>query len=218
VSNEQVAELSDKNPRFIGFSSVDPRSKDAPRMLERAVVGLGLKGLKLNPALQGFFINDREHAFPVYQTCSELKIPLLIHCGMSWAPTAQARYAHPLMLEEVAQEFPNLRIIIAHFGWPWVSDAVMLAIKYPNIYLDTAILYSGTPADAYRKVLGEEVGLDVIERSLRDKILFGSNYPRVDIRRSVRGIQSLKINETLKKKIMSENALQILSKTEGENL
>ncbi len=135
---------------------------------------------------------------------------MLVHCGLSWAPAGQARYAQPLLLEEAAQAFPNLNMIIAHFGWPWVSEAVMLALKYPNVYLDTAVLYSGTPADAYRRVMSEQVGLEVIERSLSNKVLFGSNYPRVDMRRSVRGIQALGMSGALLDKITSENAQRVL--------
>jgi predicted TIM-barrel fold metal-dependent hydrolase len=211
VTNEQVAELCGKTPRFIGFASVDPGRVDAPRVLERAILKLGLRGLKLDPALQGFDLNDKDHAYPLYQICSELNIPLIVHCGLSWTPSGIAQYAQPLLLEEIAQKYPELRVIIAHFGWPWVSEAAMLAIKYPNIFIDTAILYSGTPSDAYKRVMNFQIGLDVIERSLFDKVIFGSNYPRVDIRRSVRAVQNLGLSEGLFKRVMSENAKQVLA-------
>jgi predicted TIM-barrel fold metal-dependent hydrolase len=210
VSNEQVAELAGKCGRFVGFASVDPAGKDAPRQLEKAVRDLGLKGLKLDPALQRFHLDDRRLAWPLYQVCAELGVPVLIHCGMSWSLVGQAKYARPLVLEEVAQEFPRLRIVIAHFGWPWVEEALLVALKYRNVYLDTSIVYSGTPADALQHVLAERIGLDVLERSLPRQVLFGSNYPRADIRRTARGIAALPLSPSLRERLTRKNAEELL--------
>ena len=210
VSNEQVAELAAKNGRFVGFASVDPAGKDAPRQLEKAVRGLGLKGLKLDPALQRFHLDDRKLAWPLYQVCAELGVPVLIHCGMSWSLAGQAKYARPLALEEVAQEFPTLRIVIAHFGWPWVEEALLVALKYRTVYLDTSIVFSGTPADALRHVLAERIGLDVLERSLPGQLLFGSSYPRADIRRSARAVAALPLSPSLRERLTRTNAEELL--------
>ncbi len=209
VTNEQVAELCGSN-RFIGFASVDPAVKDAPRQLERAIRGLGLRGLKLDPALQRFQPDDRRLAWPLYQACAELGVPMVIHCGLSWSRVGQSKYARPLALEEVAQEFPTLRMVITHFGWPWVEEALLLALKYRNVHLDTAIVYSGTPRDALRRVLGQQIGVEVLERSLPGQILFGSGYPRADIRRSVRGLEALGLSPGLWEAIARGNAAELL--------
>jgi len=216
VSNEQVADLAEKNPRLIGFASVDPAVRDALKQLERAIRGLGLLGLKLDPALQRFALDSRELAFPLYQACSELGVPVLVHCGLSWSMVGQAKYAHPLALEEVAQELPRLRLVIAHCGWPWVEEALLVALKYPNVYLDTSIIYSGTPAEALRRVLAERIGLEVLERSLPRQLLFGSNYPRQDIRRAVRGLRALPLSPGLAENVFQANAAALLS-PEGAN-
>jgi predicted TIM-barrel fold metal-dependent hydrolase len=210
VSNEQVADLVEKEPRFIGFASVDPNLPDAPAQLERAIRQLGLRGLKLDPSFQRFNSNDQQLAYPVYQTCAELNIPVLLHAGLSWVPSGLAKFSQPLNLEEAIQAFPTVNFILAHFAWPWVDEAVMLAVKYPNVYLDTAILYSGTPKNTIQKILAEQVGIDVLERSLKNQIVFGSNYPRVDIRRSVRGIHSLEISQSLVNSIFDDNARYLL--------
>lgn len=210
VSNEQVADLVEKEPRFIGFASVDPNLPEAPAQLERAVRQLGLRGLKLDPSFQCFYPNDQHTAYPVYQTCADLGIPVLLHAGLSWVPSGLAKYSQPLNLEEAIQAFPAVNFILAHFAWPWVDEAVMLAVKYPNVFLDTAILYSGTPKNTFQKILAEQVGLDVIERSLRNHLVFGSNYPRVDIRRSVRGIHALDLNSSVKNAIFTDNARRLL--------
>jgi len=210
VSNQQVARLCEKSDRFIGFASIDPRQPDALSQLEHDIRNYGLVGLKLNPALQGFYPNDKEIAYPVYHLCAELSIPIMVHCGLSWAPAGKSRFANPLFLEDVAQDFPQLRIIIGHFGWPWVNEALILGLKYPNVYLDTAILYCGTPAQSFQKVLVEQVGLLVIERGLHNKVLFGSDYPRVDMRRSVRAIKNLGLSEDIGAKIFGLNACNLL--------
>ena len=213
VSNEQVADLAQNNPRLIGFASVDPCQQGALKELERAVKTLGLRGLKLDPSLQRFDPGSREAAYPLYETCAALGIPVLLHCGMSWAPSGLARWSQPLLLEEAVQDHPATTFILAHFGWPWVLEASMLALKYPNVFLDTAILYSGTPRDALHHVMAEQVGLDVIERSLFNKVLFGSNYPRVDMRRSVRGLRGLGLSKATEQAIFHDNAARLLRLT-----
>lgn len=210
VSNEQVAELVNKNPRLFGFASVDPNLKDSAQKLHHAVSEYGLIGLKLDPSLQKFYPNDPETAYPVYAACSDLKIPVLIHMGLSWAPDGLVKYSNPLLMEEVVQAFSDVNFILAHFAWPWINEATMLAVKYSNVYLDTAILYSGTPRDALKRVLTELVGLEVVERSLSDKILFGTNYPRVDMRRFTRGIKDLGLSPRTLEKITKTNSKKLL--------
>jgi len=210
VSNEQIADLTNATSRLIGFASVDPRQAEAPAQLHHAIRQLGLGGLNLDPAVQRFYPNDPDSAYPVYQACAELDIPVLVQCGMSWAPGSLAKYAQPLLLEEAVQAFPSVNFIVGHFGWPWVLEAAMLAVRYPNVYLDTAILYSGTPKDVYRHVMAEQLGLDVMERSLYHKVLFGSNYPRIDIRRSVRGLRALGLSPAAEKAVLGENASRLL--------
>jgi predicted TIM-barrel fold metal-dependent hydrolase len=208
--NETVAELAGSHEQFVGFASVDPGLPDAPKQLERAIRSLGLKGLKLDPALQRFFPNDRERAFPLYAACGELDIPVLMHGGLSWAPPGQARFANPTLLEEALQAFPRVRFVLAHFGWPWVGEALMLALKYRNLGLDTSIVFARTPAEALRQVLAGQVGLPVLEGSLPDQLLFGSNYPRQDIRRAVRGVRSLGLSPTLEERLFRGNAARLL--------
>jgi predicted TIM-barrel fold metal-dependent hydrolase len=218
VSNEQIVNLMEKSSRFIGFASVDPRDPGALKTLEKAVKEYGLRGLKLDPSLQGFDINDVEHAYPVYQLCSELGIPILMHCGMSWSPIGRAELAQPLMLERVIHKFPNLKIIIAHFGWPWVTETLMLALKFRNVYVDTSILFSGTPPESIRHVIEKVIGMETFDRSLHSQVLFGSNYPRVDPKRVVQGVKDLGFRPSLERKIFHDNAAQLLNLGEAASV
>ena len=211
-SNEQIAKLVSWSSRFIGFSSVDPLNKNASKELEYAVNSLGLKGLKLDPSIQKFEPNSKEHAYPLYYKCQELKIPVMIHCGLSWAPKGKTKYAHPLQLEDVFDDFTDVIFIIPHFGWPWVRETIMLALKHPNVYIDTSIIYSGTPETVFKQVFTYDVGYNVLEASLSSQILFGSNYPRQDIRRTVKGIKSLNMSKEFYINIFNNNSKKILSK------
>src|SRR5271157_4290035 len=114
-SNEQVAELCGMSERFIGFASVDPMLPNAPKALESAITGLGLKGLKLDAALQDFDLNDPA-VFDVYEAAASLRIPVLIHTGMSWAPGTPLEQGQPLLLEKAIRRFSNLRFVLAHWG------------------------------------------------------------------------------------------------------
>lgn len=214
-SNEQVAELCARSKRFIGFASVDPLKKGAARELENAVKKLGLKGLKLDPALQDFRPDARK-VYPVYEAAEALRIPLLIHTGMSWAPETPLERGLPLHIEQPIRDFPKLNFVLAHFGWPWVWEATALALKYPNVYLDTSCLYYDSPKEFYQFVFSKQIPTTVIERSLRNKIVFGSNYPRVEIKNMVHALKSLQLTEGCLNKILKENAEKLLGIVNSE--
>jgi len=210
VSNEQVAWLMEQTDRVIGFASVDPSDPGAPEKLRRDVAEYGLRGLKLDPSLQRFAIDDRERAFPVYAAAQELGLPVLIHCGMSWSPAGRSSLAQPLLLEPVLEAFPDLRIVIPHLGWPWVDEAVMLAIKHRNVHLDTSVLFSGTPSESLAHVVERSLGRELIDRSLPRQVLFGSNYPRVDPKRAAWAVKDLGLRPKLERRIFEDNARALL--------
>ncbi len=209
-SNEQVAELCRMSARFIGFASVDPLKKGAARELESAISGLGLRGLKLDPALQAFRPDDAK-VFPVYEAAEAMGLPLVIHTGMSWAPGSALEDGHPIVLEKVLRRFPKLNFVLAHWGWPWVWEATALALKYDNCYLDTSCLYYDGPKEFFQFVFSKQIPTTVIERSLRNKVLFGSNYPRVEIKNMVHALKSLGLTEGCLEKIFKTNAERLLA-------
>ncbi|MGA2984335.1 MAG: amidohydrolase family protein, partial [Terriglobia bacterium] len=193
-SNEQVAELCGFSPRFIGFASVDPYEPGAAKELEGAIQGMGLKGLKLDAALQDFDLND-PRVFDVYEAAAALGIPALIHTGMSWAPGTPLAQGQPLLLEPAIRRFPRLNFVLAHWGWPWVWDANALALKYPNVYLDTSCFYYDGPTEFFQFHFRQQMPITLLERSLRNQIVFGSNYPRVEIKNMVKAVKSLVLTE-----------------------
>lgn len=208
-SNEQIATAVSNQPRLIGFASVDPNRAEAPAELEHAVTTLGLRGLKLDPAVQNFDPADRHTAYPVYEKAAELGIPAVIHAGLSWSPVGRSSQAHPLALESVAHDIPEFRFVIGHFGFPWIQDALMLALRYPQVHLDTAIIYSGSPTDALTHAFNS-IGMNTVRRSLRDQIVFGSNTPRIRPKRMAQAIHSLDLDQDLFLNITKRNAERLL--------
>jgi uncharacterized protein len=209
-SNEQVRGLCDLSDRFIGFASVDPRRPGAAKELERAVREVGLRGLKLDPALQDFDVAE-SGAMEVFAAAEALGIPVLMHSGMSWAPETPLQRGKPLDLEPAIRRFPKLNFVLAHFGWPWVWETAALLMKYPNVYADTSALYYDSPKEFLQFVFREQVPTTIIERSLRNQIVFGSNYPRVEIKNMVHALESLPLSEGCRKLIFRENAERLLS-------
>lgn len=210
IPNENIARLVKTSDRLIGFGSVDPSDSNASSELRDVVRQFDLKGLNLDPALQRFSVRD-EKVFPVYAAAEDLGIPVTFQMGLNWAPLARTGDARPIDIEVVADTFPTLPILIAHCGWPWVYEALALAIKYPNVHLDTAVLYGGRPESTVRTVFAEQIGLDVVESSLREKVIFASDYPRVDPKRVVRAVKMLGLRPVTEKKILGGNAASLLN-------
>ena len=210
VSNEEIRTLVDLHPdRLIGFASVDPRRADAVKVLEKAFLELELKGVKLNPSHQGFMPNDPMMK-PVYDLCAKHKKPILFHAGMTWLKNAHSKYSRPDVFEDVAIEYPDLKICLAHFGWPWIMETAMLLLKYPNVYADTALLYFDSPKQFFHTTFNVQLGEHWIDRMLYGKVMFGSNYPRIEQKRMVEAIDVLNLRPQNKERVLGKNAMEFL--------
>lgn len=209
-SNETIAALCEKYDRFIGFASVDPNSKSTAKDLEKAFKELGLKGLYLDPGLQRFNLDDGDKIDSLFEVCTKYKRPVLIQCGINWSPHSLLRLGNPLYLEESIQKFPHLNVVISNFGWPWFRETLTLAMKYRNTYLDTSLMFSGTPKQLFTHFFSAAIDKSTFERNLFFQTIYGSNFPRVDMRRTMRGIQSVGFSEEFKLRLFQENALSIL--------
>lgn len=170
VSNEYVANYVHQHPgRLFGFASVDPNREDAPRMLEEAVREFRLSGLKLGPIYQNFYPDDRVY-FDLYAKADELGIPILWHQGTSFVPEGFLDASRPAALDPIARAFPNLKMVIAHMGHPWVDECIAVVRKNPNMYMDLSALGS-RPWQFYNALVS------AMEYGVLHKILFGSDFP-----------------------------------------
>ncbi|MEI6125922.1 MAG: amidohydrolase family protein [Pseudomonadota bacterium] len=213
LSDKDVADFIKVHPdRLIGFTAVHPdrdEQKNVER-IERAVNDFGLRGVKLNPA-SGFYPND-QRLYPAYAKAAELSIPVVIHSGIK-PPSEGSRlkYCHPIHIDDIAVDFPELKIIVAHGAYPWVDDLIMTGLYAQNIYVDISTL------NQIEEVLGYEVVLPTLRRltcSLgASRIVFGSDgiFNLEPLIRAVKNADFLTEND--KKKILCSNAEAILGIT-----
>jgi uncharacterized protein len=174
IPNELVANLAERHPdRFIPFFGADVlKGMDAVRELEQWVRGRGFRGLSLRPFMIGLPADDRRY-YPLYAKCVELGIPLSIHSSANWTEVSVSDLGHPRHIDTVAADFPELEIVMSHAGYPWVLEAVLLAWKYPNVYLELAAhrpRYMSMPGTGWEPLL--RFG----QTTIRDKVLFGTGW------------------------------------------
>jgi predicted TIM-barrel fold metal-dependent hydrolase len=201
VSNERVAEFCAGRRGLIPFANLNPYlCARLDEELERCVQDLGMKGIKLYPTYQQFYPNDRI-LYPLYAKAQELKIPVMVHTGSSLFRGSRLKYGDPVLMDDVAVDFPELTLIQVHSGRGfWYSSAFFLAQLHPHVYMEIA----GLPPRNLLKYFPE------LEKNA-DKILFGSDWPGVPgIGKNIEGIRELSIREETKKKILGENAAKIL--------
>lgn len=198
---------------FLGFAGLNPAKGDeAIDELEKAH-SEGFKGVKLYPPLQGFKPNDKR-LYSFYERAQQLDMPLLFHTGVSWIRRVELARCHPLEVENVIVDFPNLKVVLAHMGFPWVWEAAMMAVKYENVYLDLSGVFMGTPKEHISYVFTKILTPGFVSRFLADKILFGSDWPRMEPFKMVEAVKSLPIEKSVLDKIMGLNALKILGMEE----
>ncbi|MBM3216544.1 amidohydrolase [Candidatus Poribacteria bacterium] len=170
VPNEFVADYVSRDLRRLsGFACVDPTDPDCVGELEDAVRLPGMRGLKLAPIYQAFDPLGPE-ADAVFSAANRLGLPIILHQGTTFVTRGPLKWAHPVLLEEIALRYPNLKMVIAHLGHPWEADTIVLIRKQPNVYADISALYY-RPWQFYNAmVLAQEYGVT-------HKLLFGSDYP-----------------------------------------
>lgn len=204
AANEDVAEFCSHSPRLIPFASIDPNTSQNPAdELEKWVCHQDFKGLKLYPTYQHFYPNETK-LYPLYGKAQELGIPVLLHIGSSIFTGARLKYGDPIYIDDVAVDFPELKLLMAHSGRPfWYEKALALARIHTNVYMEV----SGLPPKNLLTYFPE------LER-IAHKVVYGSDWPGVPtIKENITALQSLKINEDAKRKILGENAARLLNLT-----
>ncbi|MHB8611783.1 MAG: amidohydrolase family protein [Candidatus Dormibacteraceae bacterium] len=208
VPNELVAGACSDHPQaFVGFGSVDPlKGERALAELDR-IAELGLKGVKLHPSLQAFAPDDERH-WPLYERCEELGLIVLFHTGTSGIGAGQPGgqgirldYARPIRLDAAAASFPDLKIIAAHFGYPWHMELLAMALHKTNIYIDI----SGWAP----RYIPAEVMRDMKSR-LQDQFLFGSDYPFIQPKRCLDELGGLDLPDEVLQKVLLGNGKRLL--------
>jgi predicted TIM-barrel fold metal-dependent hydrolase len=209
ISNEEIAELAHKHSDVaIPFASMDPRrGEEGVRAARRLIKDYGVRGFKFHPTVQEFFPNDRL-AYPLYEVIAEAKLPALFHTGQTGVGAGtrgggglRLKYSNPLTLDDVAADFPDMPIILAHPAFPWQEEALSVATHKPQVYIDL----SGWSPKYFPPIL-----VQYANTLLKDKILFGSDYPVLSPEKWVEEFDKLPIKPEVRPKIMKENAARLL--------
>src|SRR6516164_10582578 len=209
ATSEEIAERARENSDvIIPFGSVDPaRGAEAVRMAKRHIDDYGVRGFKFHPSAQAFFPNDRS-AYPVYEVIQAAGLPALFHTGQTGAGAGapggmglRLKYSNPLYLDDVAADFPELTIIMAHPSFPWQDEALAVATHKPTCYIDL----SGWSPKYFPPNL-----VQYANTLLKERVLFGTDYPVLDPDRWLRDFDALPIKPEVKPLIMKENAIRML--------
>jgi len=213
IGNDYIAEIVRRYPdQFIGFGSVDPwRGKQAVLETERCARELGLRGMKFHPSTQQFYPNDRRF-YPLWQACSDLNLIVLFHSGTTGVGAGlpggdgiKLGYARPIpYMDDVAADFPNLRIIMAHPAFPWQDEQLAMLVHKPNVYMDL----SGWSPRYFSPLL-----IQYANTLIQDKVLFGSDYPALTPERWLRDFEQAPFDDAVRPKILLENAKRLFGLT-----
>ena len=209
LSNEEIADAAAEHADvLIPFGSIDPhRGIAGVRAARRLVEQHGVRGFKFHPSLQGFEPHDRS-VYPLYEELQSLGVPALFHTGQTGIGSGlpggrgiKLRYSDPMLLDDVAADFPGLTIIMAHPSVPWQDAAIAVAQHKANVYIDL----SGWSPKYFPPQL-----VRAANTLLRNKVLFGSDYPLLRPQRWLDDFARLDIREEVKPLIMKENAIRAL--------
>ena len=208
VANEEVAEVAAANADvMIPFASVDPHRSDAPERAQRLIDEHHVRGFKFHPNIQRFFPND-QLAYPLYEVISAARLPALFHTGHSGIGSGvpgggglRLKYSNPIYVDDVAADFPEMPIVLAHPSFPWQDEALSIAMHKPEVYIDL----SGWSPKYFPPQL-----IQYTNTILRNQVLFGSDYPMITPERWLSDFERLEIDDQVKPLILKENAVRLL--------
>jgi hypothetical protein len=207
VSNDDVATFAEENSDIVmAFASVDPTRGPEALKEARRLIARGVKGFKLHPPLQQFFPNDKI-AYPFYEVIAAAKLPVIFHTGHSGIGTGmpggggvRLKYGNPMDIDDVAVDFPEMPIIMAHPSFPWQDEAISVCLHKPQVYIDL----SGWSPKYFSPVL-----IQYANTLLKKKMLFGSDFPLITPDRWMADFEKIAIKDEVRPLILKENAMRL---------
>jgi predicted TIM-barrel fold metal-dependent hydrolase len=208
-ANEEVARLAAENADvLIPFASIDPaKGKLGAREARRLVREFGVKGFKFHPTMQGFFPNDRM-AYPLYEAIAEEGAIALFHTGQTGVGSGmlggngmRLKYSNPMLVDDVAVDFPDMSIVLAHPSFPWQEEALSVAQHKPNVYIDL----SGWSPKYFPEIL-----IRYANTMLKKKMLFGSDWPMIAPEKWLDAFDKAPFKDEVRPLILKDNAMRLL--------
>jgi uncharacterized protein len=212
VPNDEVAEAAAANADvMVPFASIDPRrGVVAVREARRLIDEFGVRGFKFHPNVQAFYPNDRA-AYPLYEVIAGAGLTAIFHTGHTGIGAGarggsgvRLKYSNPMHLDDVAVDFPDLKIILAHPSFPWQDEALSVALHKPNVYIDL----SGWSPKYFPPQL-----IQYANTLLKHKVLFGSDFPLITPDRWLADFAAAPFREDVRPLILKENAVHLLGLT-----
>jgi uncharacterized protein len=209
IPNEEVAQVAAANADvLIPFASIDPhKGRLGVREARHLIEEHGVRGFKFHPNTQAFWPNDR-HFYPLYEVIAQAGLVALFHtgqtgigAGMRGGGGVRLKYSNPMCVDDVAADFPELSIILAHPSFPWQDEALAVATHKPNVYIDL----SGWSPRYFPEIL-----VRYTNTLLKDKMLFGSDYPMITPDRWLADFEKLAIREDVRPRVLKDNAARLL--------
>lgn len=201
IANDEVDGYVSKHPdRFVGIASANLyRPMEAIRELRHYVKDRGFKGLRIVQWLWNLPPTDR-HYYPFYAECVELDIPVCLQVGHT-GPLCPSEPGRPIpYIDEIAIDFPELRIVGGHIGYPWTQEMIAVATKHENVYIDTS---------AYTAKRFPPELVNYMKKNGSKKVLFGTNYPMITASMCLKDLDSLDLTDEVKRLFLYENAVRI---------
>jgi predicted TIM-barrel fold metal-dependent hydrolase len=208
VTNDEVLAFAERNDDIvIPFVSVDPtRGAEGVKEAQRLIATGKVRGFKLHPQTQAFYANDPA-IYPFYEVVEAAKLPIIVHSGHSGMGTGmrggggiRLKYGNPMLLDDVAVDFPDMPIIIAHPSFPWQDEALSVCLHKPQVYIDL----SGWSPKYFPANL-----VQYANTQLKHKMLFGSDYPVLTPDRWMKDFATLPIKDEVRPLILKENAIKL---------
>lgn len=209
-STAQVVEAAARIPSIgvvAGISYNNYRQRDLRELAEFLEQGL-VKGLKLYPGYEHFYPHDKRLKL-VYDLAEEFDVPVMIHSGDTYSPKGKLKYAHPLEIDEVAVDFPNVKFVICHLGNPWLTDAMEVVYKNANVYADISGLVLGEFTEAFEDYMTDEIKDVITYAGAPDRFLFGTDWPICSMTSYVNFVNQLGLGEEAYRQMMWENSARL---------
>ena len=208
--NEAVAKvITEDSQRFSGVGTISMEPLSIPRALKQVQFckDAGMKGMTMQPSFFHMPIDDKR-LYPIYAKCFELDLFVCVHTGVNYGVTHPIRNDHPLMLDDVVCDFPGLKMVACHAGWPWAAEMVAVARKHPSVFMEFGGL---APKYVGAQGTGWEVMFRFMNSLLSDQILFGTDWPVIPQSRAIPEWRDLGLKPHVLDKALAGNAEKLLS-------
>jgi predicted TIM-barrel fold metal-dependent hydrolase len=190
-----------------GISYLHYKEKDLRELADDLRAGR-VKGLKLYPGYEPFYPHDKRLKV-VYDLAEEFQVPVMIHTGDTYSPKGKLKYAHPLEIDEVAVDHPNVRFVICHLGNPWLTDAMEVVYKNANVYADISGLMLGEFSQAFEDYMNDEIEDVITYAGEPEKFLFGTDWPICSMKSYLEFVGRLEISAHDRRLLLYENSRRL---------